>query len=174
MKTIDLVADLLNAEPKGFFAAQYDYSDGEGIQWRYKPKDYKTMLGFLVAVSESIMNEYVEGNGCTVHEDMRTTLERTIELNDKQPNHELINKSVEQLREIYAKAAVMPDESEAEPDVDPETEMQWPDVVHALRCCSEINCVECPMLQSNAAESPDSRCAQMLMEMAAEMMDEII
>lgn len=165
---IDTAADLLNVEKRGFFIVQYqdtDGADGQGAQMRYKG-NYRSMLGFLVAIADTIMNEYVEEKGYIVHQDMRMTLDRTIDLNEKRPNDKLFNETVDKLREIFSKVE-KPEEKE-----DDDGELS--DVITALRCCAECNCKDCPRFTDEDGDGENkytTLCSEALMTEAAEWLE---
>ena len=114
MKTLDEVADMLSKEGRGFAVVQYESKDGKGAQYRYKAEDIETMLGFLIMIVDSICNEFVEKNGYLVHESIRQTVEKTMQMNDKRPSDKLFEKTVKRLREIFAKYKFEPEEDNEE------------------------------------------------------------
>ena len=174
MNILDDVAEKLVIEGRGrgFFLVQYDSKDGKGVQYRWKAEDMETMLGFLIPIVDSICNEYVENEGYLVHESIRATVEKTMLLNDKQPSDEMFEKNIALLREICKNAKWEPEEDNSE-----ESDLyrnKYEELSHALRCCAEMNCVECPRLPKTDEEDHyDTLCQQALLSEASEIFDEL-
>lgn len=171
-KAIDKVADLLSVTSMPFVLCVIDKSDKkETLQMRYWGS-YKDKMACFSGIANMIMDDYVEENGYIVHCDLRDVLERTIAGNEKQPNKELQEKVLKQLKELCKDVKFdMPEpeltQSIKENDVD--------NMIHALRCCEEVNCAECPRFMDEDEDGENkytTLCNQALMREAALMLEE--
>lgn len=163
---IDKAADILLATNKQFVIIA-EGEDNKGLDVRQRFNYYRGMAMFSV-IAESLMDDYVEKIGYTVHEDLRNVLEDTIRLNEKQPNEELIKKWDEELKELFKNAF----NDELTRSISSNANISDDDVrnmIHALRCCAEQNCAECPKLNQN---EHTLYCSQALMIEAALMLEE--
>ena len=98
--TIDEIADTLNLEDRPFVVMQEDGKGGLEMRIRYT---YRTGIAMMCAIADIIMDDYVPFEGYTVHNDLRNSLERTMELNKAQPDDELVKNNLAALRNLFSK-----------------------------------------------------------------------
>lgn len=169
MNPIDEAAEILKPTDKQFIImAEGENNKGFEIRHRF---GYKRGMAMFAAIADSLMNEYVEKMGYTVHNDLRNVLEETIMMNDKQPSDELFAKTIEKLQEL-CKNAIRDEPDELTQSI---KENDVEDMIHALRCCAEQNCVECPRMLDEDDDGENkytTLCNQALMIEAALMLEE--
>ena len=163
---VDAASDILKATNKQFvIIAEGKGNKGLDVRQRFS---YVRGMAMLAVIAESLMDDYVEIFGYTVHEDLRNVLENTIRMNEKQPNEELIEKWDEELKELFKNAR----DDELTRSISSNANISNDDVrdmIYALRCCAEQNCAECPKMNQN---EHTLYCSQALMIEARLMLKE--
>ena len=167
MKPIDKATAILQAAGKQFVII-VEGENHKGMEVRQRFNYVRGMAMFSV-IAESLMDDYVETLGYVVHADLYDVLKETMMRNEKQPNEELVKKVDAELRELAEDA----DFDELTRSISSNANMSGDDVqdmIHALRCCAEQNCVECPRLPEKNDET--IYCSQALMIEARIMLEE--
>lgn len=163
---INEATDKLKSTDKQFvIIAEGENNKGLEIHQRF---GYKCGMAMFAAISNSLMDDYVEKLGSIVYDDLYNVLERTIELNDKRP--QMADKALEKIQKklsAYQFSDPISSKNNKTDDV--------ADMIHALRCCAELNCVECPRFIDEDEDGENkytSLCNQALMIEAALMLEE--
>ena len=173
MNPIDEAAEILKPTDKQFIIIA-EGENNKGIELRQR-FNYKRGMAMFAAVADSLMDDYVEKMGYTVHNDLRNVLEEMIRLNDKRPSNELLAKTLEKLQKL-AKNAIRNESDElSQPKKENDIDNNVEDLIHALRCCAEINCVKCPRFIDEDEDGENkytTLCNQALMIEAALMLEE--
>ena len=129
--------------------------------------DYEARLKQIADLADSLMTDYVETNGYTVCNDIREVVEKAMLENDTQPSHELFERSIERIREIYSQYGEITEE-------DDEEDGEISDIITALRHCSECICKDCPRFMDEDGDGENkytTLCSEALMRNAADMLE---
>lgn len=176
VKAIDKVVKDLSVTSMPFVLCVVDRSDKKDTLQMYFWGSYKDKIACFSGVANMIMDDYVEDNGYIVHEDLRNVLDKTILLNDKRPNQELTDNVKEKLMELSEKTRQNRTTDHLSRSISPNsTENDVEDMIHALRCCEEVNCAECPRFMDEDEDGENkytTLCNQALMLEAARMLEE--
>ena len=100
MKPIDEAEEIMKKSDKVYVIITEDDENGMQMRIRYS---YKFGLASIAAIADTIMTDHVPQNGYLVHADLRNVLERTMTLSKAEPDKEIFEKDIEELRKIFAK-----------------------------------------------------------------------
>ena len=129
--------------------------------------DYEARLKQIADLADSLMTDYVGTNGYTVCNDIRNAVEVAMLENNTQPSHELFERNIERIREIYSQYGEITEE-------DDEEDGEISDIITALRHCSECRCNDCPRFMDEDGDGENkytTLCSEALMRDAADMLE---
>lgn len=98
MNLIDDAEKILEKSGKAYVIITED--DDGGILMRIKYR-YKFGLSSVAAIADTILNDYVPRNGYLVNEDINEVIKRTMMLNETEPDKDVFDSGIEQLREMF-------------------------------------------------------------------------
>ena len=173
MEALEKAADILSGTDYPFVIMICgDETHPKPLQMRYRG-NYQHRMNFFAALANMIMDDYVEKEGYVVHEDLKNVLYDTIRLNDKQPNMELQEMVTKELLELCKNARRYDQEPQLSQSIKDFGDVDK--MIHALNCCAEMNCVECPRFMDEDEDGENkytTLCNQALMIEAALMLEE--